>query len=168
MKIELKNVHFSEHLSEETNAFTADVYVNGLKCGYAKNDGQGGCTYIGAYLTPDSRSIMDKAENYCLTLPDINIGSETDPFMVKSNMETVVDNLFELWLKKKDETKMKKFDLTHVRWGVPKGNTYTSVNFKKPINTIPHTVLQGYLNTWKLTFKTGEVFLNTNLEGFDL
>jgi len=39
MKVELKNVKFSEHMSEETNAFTADVYVDGKKCGYAKNDG---------------------------------------------------------------------------------------------------------------------------------
>ena len=31
MKIELKNIKFSEALSEETNAFVCDVYVNGKK-----------------------------------------------------------------------------------------------------------------------------------------
>lgn len=45
MKIELKNFQFFERMSEETNAFVADVYVNGVKVAYAKNDGRGGETY---------------------------------------------------------------------------------------------------------------------------
>jgi hypothetical protein len=46
MKIELKNVKFSDFASEETNCFRADVYVNGKKAGYCNNDGHGGCTNV--------------------------------------------------------------------------------------------------------------------------
>jgi hypothetical protein len=35
MKIELKKVQIYNKLSEETTAFTADIYVNGVKAGYA-------------------------------------------------------------------------------------------------------------------------------------
>ena len=44
MKIEIKNIKHSPSLSEETNAFTADIYVNGVKAGSAMNRGHGGCT----------------------------------------------------------------------------------------------------------------------------
>lgn len=42
MKIEIKNLKLSRHLSEETNAFTATVYVDGQKAFDATNHGQGG------------------------------------------------------------------------------------------------------------------------------
>lgn len=48
MKIELKKIHFSEQLSEETHAFTANIYINGTHAGYAKNNGRGGATYYQA------------------------------------------------------------------------------------------------------------------------
>lgn len=40
--IELKNVKIAKHLSEETTAFTASVWLNGLRVGTARNDGRGG------------------------------------------------------------------------------------------------------------------------------
>ena len=42
MKAELKNVKIAEFLSEETTAFTATLYIDGKKVGFAKNDGRGG------------------------------------------------------------------------------------------------------------------------------
>ena len=43
-KVEIKNVVHATNMSEETNAFTADLWVDGKKTGGAKNDGRGGCT----------------------------------------------------------------------------------------------------------------------------
>ncbi len=40
---ELKKVSHSPSLSEETNAFTADVYMNGVLLCHTRNDGHGGC-----------------------------------------------------------------------------------------------------------------------------
>lgn len=48
MKIELKNIHHSPQLSEETLAFTANLYINGTHVGYAKNHGRGGTTHYQA------------------------------------------------------------------------------------------------------------------------
>ena len=58
MNLQLKNVHFSERLSQETNAFAADVFFNGKKVGYAENSGHGGCTNVGAY--PEKRDEFKK------------------------------------------------------------------------------------------------------------
>ena len=68
MKIELKNVKFYESMSEETNCFEADVFINGKKIAYAKNTGQGGST---DYHVHDFKlhSVLREAENHFLSLP---------------------------------------------------------------------------------------------------
>jgi len=43
-KLELKKVKIFLPGSQETICFTADIYANGKKVGYAENDGHGGCT----------------------------------------------------------------------------------------------------------------------------
>lgn len=168
MKIELKNVKFSEHMSEETNAFTADVFIEGKKCGYAKNDGRGGSTYVGSYFTPDSKAIIDRAENYLNTQPEINIGTEAKPFMVESCLENVVDQLFDQWLTNKELKKLEKKMETSLMWGIPNNDRYTIVNFKVKLLQIPHNILQDKITFYKGLFKEGEKFLNTNLVGFEL
>lgn len=44
MKIELKNVQYYPRLSQETNAFTANLYINVVHAGLASNEGHGGPT----------------------------------------------------------------------------------------------------------------------------
>lgn len=166
MNVELRNVSFNERMSEETNAFVADVYVDGKKVGYAKNDGRGGDTWVQPY--PETRTKFGECERWLETQSKINIGSETDPYMIKCNMESMVDSLFEQWLKDKEVKKFEKKMETRLMWGVPNGMSYKEVNFKKPLNTVDRILLQRYIDKFKKEFKEGEKFLNTNLVGFDL
>lgn len=46
MMFQLKSVKYSRSLSEETSAFTANIWVDGKKAGYAKNGGFGGPTDV--------------------------------------------------------------------------------------------------------------------------
>ena len=43
MKIELKNIKVIESMSDETNCYTASLYVDGTKIGEVSNHGHGGC-----------------------------------------------------------------------------------------------------------------------------
>jgi hypothetical protein len=97
MKIELKNVKFSDFASQETNCFRADVYVNGKKAGYCENDGHGGNTNVHV-------ENQKEVEEYCQSLPPIDFGG----LKVSSNLENVVDMLFEDWLKEKSKKDLKK------------------------------------------------------------
>jgi len=45
-KVQLKRLQVHARLSEETTAFAADVWIDGKKAGYAKNDGHGGETFV--------------------------------------------------------------------------------------------------------------------------
>lgn len=46
MNIELKNLRTYPRLSDETNAFNADVWIDGKKAGTAENDGKGGANLL--------------------------------------------------------------------------------------------------------------------------
>jgi hypothetical protein len=100
MDITLKNIKFFEAMSEETNAFVADVYINGKKVAYAKNDGHGGCTFYNAY--EGKRELVKEAEEFCLGLPPIKAyGME-----LKMNLEFKIDMLLEDWLRAKDQKRL--------------------------------------------------------------
>lgn len=45
MKIELRRINHNARLSEETNAFAAEVWIDGERAFEARNQGQGGCDH---------------------------------------------------------------------------------------------------------------------------
>jgi len=101
MNIELKNVKFYERMSEETNCFVADLYINGVKMAYVKNDGHGGSTNVQPYK--DYKSLKPFFD-FCENQPSIKYND----FTLEMTADLYVDNLFENWLKEKDSKKMKK------------------------------------------------------------
>ena len=167
MDIKLKNIKFSEHLSEETNAFTANLYVDGKLLGSVRNDGCGGNTNVGFNRLEDKQKFRE-VEEYCKTLPPQNHSFNNVDYTIDSNLEVVVDTLFEEWLKQKEVKKMERKMKTSLLWGIPNGSSFRQVNFKRPLNTFPHTLVQEQIDKWKEKFEDGEVYLNTNLDGFNL
>ena len=65
MKIELKNFKHYDRLSEETLAFSGNIWVNGIKCGSADNTGKGGCASYHHEGTEASRELIRDAEGFC-------------------------------------------------------------------------------------------------------
>ncbi len=165
--LKLKKVYFSEQMSEETNAFTADVYFRGKKVGYAKNDGCGGDTYTHAY--EGMQKLLQEASDYADTLPEIKTNftnKDGSKFAFDSDLEAQVNELFGQWLEKKELTKNSN-----------KGVIYEMPDGKRPIiywqgwsiakmKKLPQgrLMIQGALN--KVKAKGGKV-LNTNLQGFN-
>jgi len=102
MKVELKNIKHMPSLSEETNAYTATLYVDGRKIGTVKNSGQGG---------PDEfhgdRDAHAELSAYLQTLPEIDYGS----FKSRPDVESVCGELLEEHLITKE---LKRKLRTHV------------------------------------------------------
>lgn len=164
MKIELKKIQIFLAMSEETTAFVADVFVDGVKTAYAKNDGHGGGSYYHPY--EGKRELLEKAEKFCLTLPaqTIDMGGGRSPFVLEMNLEVVIDDLVTAELKRKEQKKFEKKMVDTIMWGVPNGLQYTQVKFKFPLAKVPTLQLQVYVDKYKKQFKPNEAFLNTNLE----
>lgn len=175
MKIELKNISFNERMSEETNCFVADLYINGKKIGYVKNDGRGGSTDIHA-LDKEFWSIIKQAEEYCISLGIVKC--EEYNFEYQMTLEHKVDELFEEWLKAKEFKKLEKKFENNIVFGLPNGISYSMVHFKdkqkfKDIKKL-HGSEQAYISILKLVnhvkpqLKNGEVILNNNLAEFGI
>ena len=45
MQIELRRITYSAALSQETNAYTADIYIDGELAFHTRNQGHGGCDF---------------------------------------------------------------------------------------------------------------------------
>lgn len=101
MKIELKRFTTNARLSEETTAFAADVWVNGKKAGYAKNDGHGGNTMVHLHLVDPS--VRDKVEAHGKTL----VPAE---YNFVNGTEWLIDQLVEAELAKRFDKKIAKTD----------------------------------------------------------
>jgi hypothetical protein len=166
MKIELKNIKINLTFSEETTMFMADVYVNGKKTAYANNDGRGGCTFYNSYHAPNNDEDLRQAEAFCKALPKVRV--EEYDFEYDMNLEHFIDNLIEDELKKKEQKKLEKKMLDTIMWGKPNGHSYTQVKFKVPLAKVPTTRLQEIVDKYKKEFKSGDKFLNTNLEGLGI
>jgi hypothetical protein len=168
MKIELKSVKIIDELSEETTCFFADVFINGKKAAYAKNDGHGGCTFYHAY--ENQHELVAEAEKFCKQLPKqkINFGDRVHEF--EQSLESVIDDLVVEKGKEKEQKKIDKLCETQIVFGVPNGMTYRYVGFKgKPkLSDVKKTpqgrlALENLINRIKKELREGEVIFNTNL-----
>jgi hypothetical protein len=96
MKIELKNVKYFAAGSDETNCFTATVYIDGVKAGDAQNHGTGGPTDV------HPLTLEQKLNEYGATLPKkVHKFAEGD-FEYEQNAETLIDELLDDYLIEKD------------------------------------------------------------------
>jgi hypothetical protein len=172
MKIEIRNIKIAPFLSEETIAFTADVYVGGVKTAYAKNDGQGGCTFYNAY--ENKRELLAEAEAYAKSLPSKTEMFKGKPFTIDSNLEQIIDNV--IYAKdnereqKKFQKKLEKAFETKIVWGVPNSGSFKSIGFNgnlklgdmlKTING--RNAIDKLVDRIKSELKEGEEILNKNI-----
>lgn len=85
--VALDNFEWYERMSEETNAFCADLILDGIKVGECSNEGRGGCANYHAYGNWDLAREIEKevceVENYCF--PSMRL-----------NLYDVIDNLASL------------------------------------------------------------------------
>lgn len=124
MKIELKKIRVVEAFSEETTAFSAELFINGKHVGYAKNDGHGGETEIQCYHPYNAieRKLVADAEAWCKAQPNYNQDGFND---IPMTLDFYIDLIIDAYLKEKDAAKMKKAQLKEIQVGVPNSGTYT-------------------------------------------
>lgn len=168
MKIELKNIKVNLAFSEETTCFIADVFVNGIKTAYAKNDGHGGNSFYTAY--EGKRELLREAEAFAETLPSKQYGTIT----IKSNLENIIEDAIDDFTNAKEKIKFEKRLLkdteTDICFGVPNSGQYRRIGFgKQKLSYIVtfekgRIALENLITRVKGELKEGEVILNKNLK----
>jgi len=111
MNVELKKVKFHEDMSDETNCFSAEIWVDGKVLAYVKNDGQGGGNDYWPVNGQANNSALDSFREWCKAQPhEFEFEYE----------DQVVDKLFTEWIKKDDtrrqQAQMKRWCKTQTVW----------------------------------------------------
>jgi hypothetical protein len=173
MKLEIKNIKTNKAFSEETICFTADIYVNGIKTGYARNDGRGGCTDYNRY--EGKMELLKEAEAYAKSLPSHvteYLGRDGNPIVIESDLEGMIDEAVDKFWNDREKSsadkKMAKHMDFNICYGVPNSGRYSMIGYgKTPLRAVAmgnKGKLQSLVDRIKGELKQGEVILNTNLE----
>lgn len=166
MKIELKALKINLTFSEETTMFKADIYSNGVRIGYAENDGHGGPTNCQPYV--NTRKEFKEAEQYCLSLPKIKWELGGKEYEIESNLEHIVDDIVEKEVQKKEEAKFRKRMTKDMDKGILYGTEtrYSRISWTgQTINSLLATPKGKMILQVKIAAlrKKGENILNTNI-----
>lgn len=174
MKIEVKNIKFYEKLSEETNCFTADVFINGTKVAYAKNDGQGGSTFYQSY-DPKYRPLLEEAEAYAKTLPEKTTTLLGSKFTYKQDLESLIDDACTEKILEQSKKKFEAKKLKDMQYGIlvntNGSDSYSILRFKGtkvPLSKLSQASRENLLISVKNQLKPGQKIINTNLEALGL
>lgn len=169
MNIELKSFKHYEKLSDETYCFTANIYVNGVKCGTAENRGIGGETDYSSDRRMGSDELIKQAEQFCLGLPSETMVIYDRTITIDMNLcsyiDNLVDGLVKAKYKEKDAQKLRK----EMQSGILIGNDekYAKIGFKMPLKevmTMHPDYFQKTLKEMLVKHGTnGNRLLNTNI-----
>ena len=96
MKIELKNVKHIEHMSEETNCFTASIYIDGKRAGEVSNRGQG------ASHDYHPRELYQTLDTHAQTLQSQAWTLNNEPVEIKPCPDSIIDEIMTNHLVGKD------------------------------------------------------------------
>lgn len=173
MKIELKKLKHYVGMSEETNAFSADLYVDGKMVATCKNDGGGGPIDFDTYGVKDG-SLFKSVELYCKSLPSVIFEyGDNQKSELPMDLELFVGNLVEESLRSKELLKFRKrMENTFSKYICYGSETcYRSRGWKNytvaqllgtPVGNI---MIQKMVDDLKAN---GETILNTNLIGINI
>lgn len=176
MNIELRSLSIHDRLSQETVAFTASLYIDKRKVGYARNSGEGGPTDYGPDNYHDNvcKSLIKEAEDYCKSLAALDLGEYGK---IPMNMEHYIDQLVDDFWQEKENKRFKKTMAIHeidsILTGVPGQPSYTRIKlgshkYKPTIaNALEteagRTALKNYIVKIKTELTPPECILNKNI-----
>lgn len=110
-RIELRRISFNARLSQETNAYAADIYLDGKKIGDTRNDGGGGSD---VWFIPDKKA-RETFDALIAAMPahTYPAGHGMKAFTVKMDAEVLFGILFDAWLAAKEDAKKEKLLQKH-------------------------------------------------------
>tara|TARA_R110001606_G_C15216468_1_gene633483 strand:- start:208 stop:720 length:513 start_codon:yes stop_codon:yes gene_type:complete len=98
--ITLKNIKHAEFASEETNCYSATIYVNGKRFATVSNDGFGGSDHVQPF-SKNYQDLQDLEKQIASTYPKwgSEFGGSNDH---DTTLEIICGDLVNEWLKRKD------------------------------------------------------------------
>lgn len=86
MKLELKAINYNAGLSEETHAYSANLYLDGRKVAAVSNHGHGGCDMV--YWSDKAAEAKITAHFAAMPKRDTGMTLRDEPFMMQPDLES--------------------------------------------------------------------------------
>lgn len=96
MKLELRKVKVHTDMGEETECYSAEVFIGGRKVGYVSNDGHGGCDRLAPW------SLKETLDAYAKTLPKRSWPESMGGGEYAPSWETVLSDAFDRAVARKE------------------------------------------------------------------
>jgi len=173
MKIELKNIQHNPLLSLDTEAFTAELHIEGVLAGVASNSGRGGLNKY-HHINQQGHELIKKAEKYCSSLPALQYPKteEHEAFSVPMDLEIYISKLVEEYLNRRSRQHFSN-QLVYamdkaIVVGTPE-DSFRLFSFKSSIDEIllrhngEDFLVQTIKNSVIPKLRPGEIILNTNI-----
>jgi len=175
-RVELKAIKTFRGM--EGHGFNADVYIDGIRCFFVMDAGNGGCYDYEYYFhdkTADQRKAIELKINelnlYIESLPPVK-SEYFEGQEFKQDLDGYLNEIFIKYLEAKDlknfENKLKKLYVHALVIGVPDSGKYSFIDFKQPLKDVPKARLQQHYTILKSKCKDGRVFWNPNLVGLGI
>ena len=168
-RVQLKNVKTFRGM--EWHGLNADVWINGVKCLFWIDSGDGDCYSYEENITHKNPELVEKniqlLKDYVATLPPKKYdgGLSGKPFEVKYTLDMYLDDVLVKQDIEKQKKKMRKLFNTSIVFGVEGGNSYRHMNFKNELKNVPLAILQSQVDRIvKDHLEVGETIFNDNLE----
>lgn len=130
MHIELRKIKHAAFLSEETNAYTADLYVDGKLIAHVGNDGHGGCDHqhpAKGKTYDDVKQVNDWVKaNHAPRTTDMML--EGKPFVMDVDLEVLCGELLTDWLIERDLKRLINRTVAFVPAGAKEVRSYKGKN----------------------------------------
>lgn len=132
--ITLKNIKHMESLSEETNCYSAALYVDGKKWGTVSNHGHGGCddVHLDAAYTYGMLSSLEAQ------IKETYPSEDYQGLIIEPSLETICGDLIEEFLTIKDAKKTVSGKVTFTKDGDVKAVYSIKANAKTKQAAIEH------------------------------
>lgn len=156
MELSIKNVKVNLQFSQETTMFMCDLYVNGIKVGYSRNDGCGGCSEVHGFSKENNTLLMELDKHI----------KETKNHSLEDEIDILIDNYINEKERKKFQKKMERDMLTKLVLGTSDPDKYHTIGWKGlTIRQVLSTTkgVESLVNTIKKYKDEGYVILNTNI-----
>lgn len=170
-KISFKNVKTFRGM--DGYGINADVYINGVKCMFIYDSGDGGEMNFDENIHgKNPKQVVDNIKllkDYIEQLPKKEWKFEGETKFLKVTMEDYFnDKLVEMEEEKNKlafQKKMVKLFETAIVIGVPNSGKYQYLNYKRQLNTLPVMYLKNQIENVRKKYCTdGVEILNTNLK----
>jgi len=177
--IEFKRIKTFQGMEGE--GLNADIYINGVKCFFMCDAGDGGMIDFDKLSYRDKPNVavesnVQLVDAWIKTIPNTIIPLQRKPtiedprteLVIEADYETYFNQKYEEYMRAKDTAKFEKKKMAMYQTCIVLGNPatpeqYSFLNYKRKLNEFPKVWLQQEVNKAKAKYCTGNVqILNKN------